>query len=261
MSGRNGNSRVASTVLPIVALAVLIGLWWLATIVFHIQSFLLPSPADVVRSFAGTPGYLLQQAGWTLLETLIGYAIAAVAGLLVAMVLTAIRPLQQAMLPLLVAVNSVPKVAVAPLLVVWLGFGMTPKIVMVVLIAFFPIVVSSMAGLSSTPADLAELARSLSASHSQAFLKVRLPWALPQVFVGLKVAISLAVIGAVVGELTNASGDQGLGFVITASGATNDTALAFAAITLLAILAIGLFYLVAGAERLLLPWHRSVTAS
>ena len=128
----------------------------------------------------------------------------------------------------------------APLLVVWLGFGSVPKISMVVLISFFPIVVAAMSGLTSTPVELTELARSLSASRSQTFVKLRIPWALPQIFVGLKVAVTLAVVGAVVGEF--AGGDQGLGYVIVASGASADTSLAFAAMTLLSAMSVILFY-------------------
>jgi NitT/TauT family transport system permease protein len=174
------------------------------------------------------------------------------------MMLTAWKAVERATFPLLVALNSIPKVAVAPLLVVWLGYGPKPKIVLVVLICFFPIVVSTVAGLTSTPADLGELARSLSASWWQGYVKVRLPWALPQVFVGLKLGISLAVIGAVVAEIS--SPNQGLGAVIVLSGSSLDTPLAFAAIVLLALLSIVLFYLIVALERLLLPWARAISA-
>jgi NitT/TauT family transport system permease protein len=143
------------------------------------------------------------------------------------------------------------------LLVVWLGFGSVPKICMVVLISIFPIVVATMSGLTSTPVELTELARSMSASRRQTFVKLRIPWALPQIFVGLKVAVTLAVVGAVVGEF--AGGDQGLGYVIVASGASADTSLAFAAMTLLSAMSVILFYLVVTVERLLLPWAREIT--
>jgi NitT/TauT family transport system permease protein len=140
---------------------------------------------------------------------------------------------------------------------VWLGFDREPKIVMVVLISFFPIVISTMAGLASTPADLGELTRSLSASRTQAFLKVRIPWALPQIFVGMKVAITLSVIGAVVAEIS--SPQIGLGSVIVNAGVNADTPLAFAAIALLAIMSVVLYYAIAGLERLLLPWARAIS--
>jgi NitT/TauT family transport system permease protein len=172
--------------------------------------------------------------------------------------LTAFRVVERALFPLLVAANAVPKIAVAPLLIVWLGFGSVPKIVMVFLISFFPVVVAAASGLASMPAELGELARSLSASRRQTFVKLRIPWALPQIFIGLKVGITLAVVGAVVGEFSG--GDQGLGYVIVASGSSADTALAFAAMTLLALMSVTLFYAVSATERLLLPWAREVTA-
>ncbi|WP_371785022.1 ABC transporter permease [Streptosporangium subroseum] len=244
-------------VLPVLAGATVVAVWWLSTVVFGIKPFILPAPPDIVRSFRDMPGYLMSQAWATLVETVAGFALAMVIGLLSAILLTASRTVERAVLPLLVAANAVPKVAVAPLLVVWLGFGSVPKISMVVLISLFPIVVATMAGLTSTPVELTELARSLSASRSQTFVKLRIPWALPQIFVGLKVAVTLAVVGAVVGEF--AGGDQGLGYVIVASGASADTSLAFAAMTLLSAMSVILFYLVVAVERLLLPWAREIT--
>jgi NitT/TauT family transport system permease protein len=129
---------------------------------------------------------------------------------------------------------------------------------MAVLICFFPIVVSTMAGLTATPADLGELATSLSATGWQRFVKVRMPWALPQIFVGLKVTILLALVGAVVGE--NATPNRGLGAVIAAAGSSADTPLAFAALAMLCMMGIGLFYLVVGTEQLLLPWAREIAS-
>ncbi|MEV6928942.1 ABC transporter permease [Dactylosporangium sp. NPDC051485] len=249
--------RWTGPVLPLVGAAVAVGLWWGATALFGIRAFFLPAPPDIVAAFRAQPAYLLREAWATLQETVLGFVLAVAAGLLLAMLLTASRAVERATLPLIVALNSIPKVALAPLLIVWLGYGPAPKIVMIVLIAFFPIVVASVAGLSSTPADLGELAASLTASWWQAYLKVRLPWALPQVFVGLKLGISLAVIGAVVAEISSPNG--GLGAVIVLSGSSLDTPLAFAAITLLAALSIVLFYLVVGLERLLLPWARAIS--
>ena len=243
---------------PVLGVTAAIALWWSATAVFGIRPFFLPSPPDIVTAFRTQPAYLLREAGATVTETVVGFAIAVLAGLTLAVVLTAWPMLERATLPVLVALNSVPKVAVAPLLVVWLGFGPRPKVVLVVLICFFPIVVATMAGLTSTPAELAELGRSLSATSWQAYLKIRMPWALPQVFVGLKLAISLAVIGAVVAEISNPSG--GLGAVIVLSGMSFDTPLAFAAIALLALLSTTLFYLVVTLERLMVPWARAISA-
>ena len=252
-----GGSRVSAIGLPLLSLAIVIAVWWSATIVFEIRTFFLPAPPDIVASFLRLPDYLLEQAWVTLSETLMGFGIATVGGMAIAVVLTASQLVQRATLPLLVAVNSIPKLALEPLLLLWLGFGQMPRVVMVVLICFFPIVVAGMAGLTSTPADVNELAKSLSASRWQHFLKFRFPWALPQIFVGLKVAISLAIVGAVVAEFQGSG--RGLGFVIVASGTSADTPLAFAAISLLAVMSIALFYLVVATERRLLPWAKETT--
>ncbi|WP_221326899.1 ABC transporter permease [Actinoplanes sp. L3-i22] len=242
---------------PVLGTFGAVALWWGATAVFGIRPLFLPAPPDIVAAFRAQPAYLLREAGATLAVTVAGFALAVLAGLLVAVTLTASRTLERATLPVLVALNSVPKVAVAPLLVVWLGFGNQPKIVLVLLICVFPIVVATMAGLTSTPAELAELGRSLSAPGWQTYVKIRLPWALPQMFTGLKVAVSLAVIGAVVAEISQPGG--GLGAVIVLSGMSFDTPLAFAAIVLLALLSTVLFYLVVALERLLVPWARAIS--
>jgi NitT/TauT family transport system permease protein len=247
-----------NAVLPALGVIITIGAWWLITSAFHIDPFYVPSPPDVVDVFKRIPSYLFEQTWITLQRVLIGFAIAVVGGLVIAIILAASTTVERMFLPVLAAINAVPKVALAPLLLVWMGFGDSPKIVMVVLVSFFPVIVSTMAGLSSAPADLRELARSLRASWWQTFVKVRLIWALPQVFVGLKVATPLAIIGAVIGEVVNP--DEGLGSVIAGSGASNDTPLAFAALVLLAVLGVVLFYLVAGIERLLVPWARAINS-
>jgi NitT/TauT family transport system permease protein len=159
--------------------------------------------------------------------------------------------------PWLVAFNAIPKVAFAPLLIIWLDLPTKPRIAMVVLICFFPIVLATVTGLTKTPAELVELGRSLDASRWQTFVKIRFPYALPQIFVGLKVAMPLAVIGAVIGEF--AGGRLGLGQVIAQAGGAGNTALAFAAITVLAVMSIVLFYALVLLERLLLPWVRATT--
>jgi NitT/TauT family transport system permease protein len=262
MTDAQTNSRStrvwANTVLPVLGAMVAVGLWWLVAEVFDISEFFLPTPPDVVSAFFRLPGYLLQETWVTFLETVIGFTIAAAGGLVVALLLAASWVVERMTMPLMAAINSVPKVALAPLLLVWIGFGPEPKIVMVVLVCFFPIVVSAMAGLTSTPNDLRELASSLSASWWQTFLKVRLSWALPQIFVGLKVATSLAIIGAIIGEVVNP--DRGLGSVIVSSGTSADTPLAFAALTLLALMGAALFYLMVALERLLVPWARAISS-
>jgi NitT/TauT family transport system permease protein len=254
---RPGQSRWTNVLLPFLGVTVAIGAWWGITVVFAIDPFFLPAPPDVVESFLNEPVYMLRQTWVTLSEVLVGYLIAVVLGLTTATLLAAVKPVERAVMPLFVALNSVPKVALAPLLVVWLGFGARPKIILVVLICVFPIVVATMAGLGSTPVELTELGRSLSASWWQMFVKVRVRWALPQMFVGLKVAVTLSVIGAIVAEISNPG--RGLGSVIVISGSSLDTPLAFSCIVLLAAMSVVLYYAVSTVERLLLPWAREIT--
>lgn len=244
--------RIRAVGLPILALVIIVALWWAATAIFDIATYLVPGPDLVIGKLTDLSGYLAEQTLVTTKETVLGFGLAIVLGVPVAMSIARFRVLEQMLYPLLLAVNAVPKVAIAPILVVWMGFGITPKIVMVVLLCFFPIVLATVAGLRSTPSELVELSQSLDAGEFKEFFKVRFPWALPQIFVGLKTAISLAVIGAVIAEFVGAS--EGLGYVIVQSGASADTALAFAAIALLAIISIVLFYAIQLVERILLPW-------
>ena len=250
--------RLASTAPPVIGIAVALVVWWAAVEMFHVRPIFLPSPTSVAEVFVRQPGYLAHTAGDTLSRLLIGFVVAAVGGLAIALVLSWSRALERAVMPLFLALKAVPKVAIAPLLLVWLGFGPKFNVVMVVSISILPVLVSTMAGLGSTPADLGELARSLTASWWQTYMKVRLPWALPHVFVGLKLAMTLAVIGEVVAELQNPN--SGLGSIIVLAGASFDTALAFAAIVVLSVAGVILFYLVSLLERLLLPWARQIAA-
>jgi NitT/TauT family transport system permease protein len=244
--------------LPLLGFAIAIAVWWLVTVIFHIRTFLVPSPPDVVSSLHQQHTLLLQSAWITLKETLLGFAIGAVAALVLALLLTAFRVVEQTAMPVMVAVNSIPKLSVAPLLVIWLGFGQLPKVVMVVLLCFFPILLSCVTGLTSTPSDFGELARALSAPKWKTFLKVRLPWAMPQIFVGLKVAVSLSVIGAVVAEYVSST--EGLGNIILNTSASGDTSLAFASVFLLTVESVVLYYLITGVERVALPWARETSS-
>jgi NitT/TauT family transport system permease protein len=246
------HSTVSKLGLPVLGVAATIGLWWLATIVYHIRAFLLPSPPDVARSLQQQHVLLLQASWVTLKETVAGFTVGSAGAVVLALILTSVWSLRQAVMPVLVAANSIPKLAIAPLLVIWMGFGQLPKVVMVVLLCFFPVLLSAVSGLTATPADLSELSRALCASWWKTFLRIRLPWAMPQIFVGLKVAVSLAVIGAVVAEYVNST--EGLGNVILTAGPQGDTSLAFAAIALLTVQSVVLYFLLVAAQRVALPW-------
>jgi NitT/TauT family transport system permease protein len=156
--------------------------------------------------------------------------------------------------PLIVGSQAVPKIAVAPLFVLWFGFGVTPKIVVVVLLVFFPVVVTTAEGLMSVDRNLIDLLRSVNASQLQVFWKVRLPHALPQVMAGLKIGVALAVVGAVIGEWAGA--DHGLGYMILFAQSQLDTSLSFACITILVVMSVVLFAVVDAIGRLVTPWQR-----
>lgn len=244
--------------LPMLGFAAVLGTWWLATILYDIRPLFLPPPDAVFRFLVDNPAYFAEHAWTTLYQTVAGFGIATAAGLVTAFLLASSRVLERAAMPLVVSLNAIPKVALAPLLIIWLGFEDAPKIALAALICFFPIVVATMAGLNSTPADLGELARSLSAPGWQTFVKIRAPWALPQVFVGLKVGITLALIGTIVAQIQNPAG---LGGVIQSSSTTANTSITFAAILVLLVISLVLFYAVVLLEYLLLPWARETAAT
>jgi NitT/TauT family transport system permease protein len=243
---------------PIVGLVVTGGVWWLAVRVFDVNSVVLPAPPEVVEGFQRYREYLLQHSGRTAWSTASGFLLSTVVGVAIGLAIAAWRPFERMFQPLLVAFNAIPKVALAPLMLVWFGYGVQPILAMAFMVCFFPIVLSTATGLISTPADLAEMVRSMDASRLQTFLRLRLPAALPQIFVGLKVAMPLAVIGVVVGEMQY--GESGLGMIIVQTSGQGDTATAFAAITLLAVINIVLYYSLVLIERLTLPWVRATTA-
>jgi NitT/TauT family transport system permease protein len=239
---------------PALTFAALLVLWHLATVVFDWPIWLVPTPGDVGEALWDYRSLLPRQFWITLLETLAGFGLAVAIGLPLAVAIAVSRFLERTIYPVLLALNAVPKIAIAPILILWMGFGYGPKIVVAFLLCVFPIVIATASGLATTPSELVELTRSLCATRRQTFLKVRFPAAMPQVFVGLKVAISLAVIGAVIGEFVGSS--EGLGWVIVNSGSNVNTPLAFAAMALLAFMSIALFYALVILERLLVPWAR-----
>ncbi|WP_371782738.1 ABC transporter permease [Streptosporangium subroseum] len=255
-----GGGAVTTALWPILGLVVAITGWWLVTSAFSlVHPAVLPPPQEVLTAFDARSAELLEGLGATTLETVIGFLLSAVAGVLIGLALAASRAIERMFSPLLVAINAVPKIAFGPLLVVSLGWGQRPILTMVFLLSFFPIVLSTVTGLTTTPADLAELARSLDASRWQAFRKVRLPAALPQIFVGLKIAMPLAAIGAVIGEFQ--AGEGGLGYQIVQYSGVADSATAWAAIILVGVMSIVLYFALVLVERLALPWVRDTTSA
>jgi NitT/TauT family transport system permease protein len=238
---------------PPLAFVALIAAWEGLTRLFSVLSFLLPSPSAIVEAAFGTSWQVWLGHIWaTLRVALIGYALAIVVGVPLAVALASSRLLSRTLFPLLVIVQSTPVVAIAPIIVVTLGSSDLPRVVITFLIAFFPIVVSTVTGLLSTPEELIELSRSLRAGRLRELLHIRLPFALPHVFSALKISTTLAVVGAVVAELVAA--EKGLGFFIAFSTSFFKVPQAFAALAILVAISLGLFRLVPLAQRLLAPW-------
>lgn len=256
---RRGGAAVGSlVVLPLVGLAIAITAWWGVKELFEIQRISLPYPSEVLTELLDRPEALWRHGRVTLWESIAGFVLGSLAGLIIGTAIAHSRVLNRMTYPWLVAFNAIPKIALAPLLVIWMGFNTQPKIAMAVLLCFFPVVLATTTGLSSTPSELVELARSLDASRRQTFVKVRFPNALPHIFVGLKLAMPLALIGAVIGEFS--AGTVGLGILIKQASGLGNSPLAFAALAVLSVAGIALYYAVVGVERLLLPWVRATTS-
>ncbi|VTU40426.1 Putative aliphatic sulfonates transport permease protein SsuC [Variovorax sp. PBS-H4] len=228
--------------------------WEALVRLMHVRPITLPPPSAVLLELADEWRWYLEHAGFTLLTTLGGFALAVLIGVLLAMLLVASRRFEHAIYPLIVALNSVPKVAIAPLFVIWLGTGSQPKIAIAFLIAVFAVIVDAVHGLRSVPQDVLDLGRVLKGSTLDFFLKVRLPCALPSILAGMKVAISLALVGAIVGEFV--ASQRGLGYVILSAQGTFDTTRVFAAIVVLALMGIGLYGCLAWTERRVTPWRK-----
>lgn len=238
--------------IPALTLGGLLVLWEVGVRALRIPAFLLPPPSAVARALAAAPGQFLRHTWVTTYESILGFAAAAAIGVPVAMLMGASSAVYQALAPLLVTAQSIPKIAVAPMLLVWVGAGLGSKVVMAVLIAFFPIIVDTATGLATAQPEMILMARSLGATRWQLMREIQLPAALPLTFSGLKVAITLAVVGSVIGEFVGA--EEGLGYLILAFGARQDTAEIVACIFLLAALGIVLYSAVSAAERLCVWW-------
>lgn len=240
---------------PLVFLALLLVAWFLVTAGGLVAPYILPSPVDTWKAFTDNAAYLWSHTVVTTVETVVGFVIAALVGVLVAVFMVYSPTLEKTFYPLILFAQVIPKIAIAPLFVVWLGFGASPKILVAVLMAFFPVVISGISGLRSVDPELLELTSTMGASPVKTFWKVRFPSALPELLSGLKVAATLAVTGAVVGEFVGAN--AGLGYVILQANGNIDTAMLFAALIIMSALGVLLFAIIQVAEMFLIPWHAS----
>lgn len=236
-------------------LIVTLLVWEAAVRLFHVRPFVLPAPSTIFSEFLASPAYLAKNALYTLYSTALGFGLAVVIGFGLAVAIVHSRLLERTLYPYLVLLNSIPKVALAPLFVMWLGVGIEPKVAIALMIAIFSIVIDTILGLRSVDPDMLSLAKASRASQWHILFKIRLPNALPSMFAGMKVGIAFALVGAIVGEFV--AGQVGLGAMIMQAQGSFDSARAFAAIILLAVMGTVLFYLVELVERLCLPWHTS----
>ncbi|MEU0374490.1 ABC transporter permease [Streptomyces sp. NPDC006283] len=240
---------------PVALLLACFAAWWVVAAAEIVEPYLVPSPGATLDVLTGKADYIWQHTWVTTYETLLGFLIAVVVGVFAAVVMVYSATVEKTLYPILLFAQVVPKIAIAPLFVVWLGFGIAPKIFIAVLIAFFPVVISMVTGLKAVDPEMLQLSSTMGASPWQTFVKIRMPASLPHLFSGLKVAVTLAVTGAVVGEFVGAN--EGLGYVILQANGNLDTPMLFAGLLVMSLIGVVLFVLVEVAEKLLLPWHAS----
>src|SRR6202165_5568078 len=248
-----GGTGVLRRVTPIAGVLVFLAAWQIGVMVYKVPSYLLPAPTEIAQTFVSEFPRLLQHGGVTTYEMLLGYSMAVAIAVPLAVAITSSKPFDDFVMPTMLFFQVVPKVAIAPLFLVWFGVGTTPKVLVAFLISFFPIVIDAAAGLRSMSPEMTDLARSMGASRLQVFARFRLPTSLPYLFSGLKVAATLAVAGAVVGEFVGA--DKGLGYLLLVTNSNMETALMFATIVALTIIGLAFFYAVELLEAFLIPWH------
>ena len=234
-------------------------LWQVIVVAFNIREYIIPSPLAVFNvlfnSAAADPYQWGKQIIATLTEIACGFAISAFLGILIAVVISWSRLIRSFVMPLLIFFNSIPKIAMAPLFLIWFGYGIIPNTIIAILIAFFPVVINTAAGLNAVDQDLLDLVNYLHGSRWQVFVKIQFPNALPFIFSGLKISTTLCVVGAIIGEFI--ASEKGLGFVLMDSQALIDTPPMFAGLLVIAVLGLGLFGLVSFSERLLIPWKKT----
>lgn len=247
-------------VAPALLLLILVGTWQIAASsgalaeLLNLESFLVPSPSEIASSLWDNRDLLLENAWVTLREVIFGFACALIAGIVFAVLLHLFEPLRRAAYPLLVGSQAIPILVFAPILIVWFGYGIGPKLAIVAIICFFPITVNALDGLRSVNSDAVKMMRTLDASRWQTFQRVEAPTALPYVFSGAKISVAVAVIGVVFAEWAGSS-SGGLGWLVLQYNNNLQTAGVFAAAFVLAVMAIVLFGLLALVERRVVTWR------
>lgn len=229
--------------------------WELAVRLFGVKEYLLPPPTRVWTEFVKRYDPVMASAWVTTQEILAGFALAVVVSIPLAAAIAYSRFMENAVYPAIVFLQIIPKIAIAPLFIIWFGFGFTPKVLLVFLLSFFPIVVAAIAGFKSVDPDIMDFARTTGAGGWRLFTKIRLPQALPHIFTGLKVGAALSATAAVVAEFV--ASDKGLGYLLLQYNGQLETPMVFAIIVLLSLIGLMVYYAVEVVERLTIPWHVS----
>lgn len=239
----------------IAAFAGLILVWEAGVRVAEVPTYLLPPPSLVLSELLGRWPRVLDATVVTSREIVLGYLLAVLVSMPLALLVAYSRIVEATVYPVIVFLQIVPKIAIAPLFIIWFGFGLLPKILLVFLLSFFPIVVSGIAGFKALDPDIEDLVRTTGATELRSFWKVRLPSALPHVFTGLKVGAALAATAAVVAEFV--ASDRGLGYLLLEYNGQLETAMVFAVIMVLSVVGLAVYFVVEALERLAIPWHVS----
>jgi len=243
----------------IVVFALLFVAWEFAVRLFGIKEYLLPPPSLVWTELVKRIDPVTASIWVTTHEIVVGYLLAVVVSVPLALWIASSRFMEDAVYPVIVFLQIIPKIAIAPLFIIWFGFGITPKLLVVFLLSFFPIVVASIAGFKSIDPDIMDFARTTGAGRWRLFARIRLPQALPQIFTGLKVGAALAATAAVVAEFV--ASDKGLGYLLLQYNGQLETPMVFAIIILLSLIGLVVYYVVELIERFTIPWHVSRRAS
>ncbi len=253
------SDRIARIIVPFLLIITLIAIWEIWVHLADTPRWMLPAPSDILESFR-TDRQLLAKHTWvTLQEVLIGFGIALVAGILTGIAIDSSRIIERALYPLLIASQTIPMVVLAPLFLIWFGYGLLPKVLITALVAYFPLAVNTVDGLKSTDRELMKLLRSMGSNRWQMFRLAKAPSALPLVFSGARISVAFSVIGAVFGEFVGAK--AGLGYLMDRSAPQFETPRVFACIVILAVMGVSLFLAVSLVERMALPWRRYVSES
>jgi NitT/TauT family transport system permease protein len=249
------NTTIGPLVLSVCGIAVFFLFWELAVRYFEVKTYLLPPPSQILVDLFKARARIGEHMLVTTTSMLCGYLLAIVVAIPLAMLIAGSRTFEASIYPIVVFLQILPKIAIAPLFIIWFGFGLTPKILLVFLLSFFPIVVAGVAGFKSVSPEILEFSRSTGVSWFGTFWKIRFPSALPEIFTGLKVAAALASTAAVVAEFVAA--DRGLGYLLLVFNGEMLTPLVFADIFVLGALGLLLYYAVEIAQKIIMPWHVS----